>query len=131
MDAKNHSYWISELFLQSEFITTLLELIEFKAKELKMSKLTIIATIVSKEDKTELVKAEMIKLIDKTRVEDGCINYDLHQDNSNPAHFVFHENWESEAHLEKHLASQHIADYMAATEGCIETFVLNKMTHIA
>ncbi|MEZ9598285.1 putative quinol monooxygenase [Vibrio sp. 10N.286.46.A8] len=96
-----------------------------------MSKLTIIATIVSKEDKTELVKSEMIKLIDKTRAEDGCINYDLHQDNSNPAHFVFHENWESEAHLEKHLASQHIAEYMAATEDCIETFVLNKMTHIA
>ena len=131
MDASNHSYWISELFLQSKFILILLELIEFKSEELKMSKLTIIATIVSKEDKAELVKSEMIKLIDKTRVEDGCINYDLHQDNSNPAHFVFHENWESEVHLEKHLTSQHIADYMAATEGCIETFMLNKMTHIA
>ncbi|CAV26229.1 Antibiotic biosynthesis monooxygenase [Vibrio atlanticus] len=131
MDAKHHSYWIPELFLQPEFILILRELIEFKAEELKMSKLTIIATIVSKEDKTELVKSEMIKLIDRTRVEDGCINYDLHQDNSNPAHFVFHENWESEAHLEKHLASQHIAEYMAATEDCIETFVLNKMTHIA
>ncbi|MFA0125595.1 putative quinol monooxygenase, partial [Vibrio sp. 10N.261.48.A2] len=63
-------------------MTILLELIEFRPKELKMSKLTIIATIVSKEDKIELVKSEMIKLIDRTRVEDGCINYDLHQDNS-------------------------------------------------
>ncbi len=95
-----------------------------------MSKLTIIATIVANIDKVELVKTEMIKLLDKTRIEEGCINYDLHQDNDNPAYFVFHENWESEAHLEKHLASQHIAEYMAATEGCIETFVLNKMTHI-
>ncbi|MCZ8489716.1 hypothetical protein O9992_29595 [Vibrio lentus] len=43
-----------------------------------MSKLTIIATIVSKkEDNTEFCKSdEMIKLIDKTCVEDGCINYD-------------------------------------------------------
>ena len=96
-----------------------------------MSKLTIIATIVSKGSKIELVKSEMIKLVDKTRVEDGCINYDLHQDNDNPAHFVFHENWESEAHLEQHLASQHIAEYVAATEDCIESFVMNKMTHIA
>ncbi|MEZ9701062.1 putative quinol monooxygenase [Vibrio sp. 10N.261.46.E12] len=96
-----------------------------------MSKLTIIATIIAKQDKIDLVKSELIKLIETTRLEDGCINYDLHQDNSNPAHFVFHENWESEAHLEKHLASQHIAEYMAATEDCIETFVLNKMTHIA
>ncbi|MEM9449380.1 MAG: antibiotic biosynthesis monooxygenase, partial [Cyanobacteria bacterium P01_E01_bin.6] len=24
----------------------------------------------------------------------GCIQYDLHEDNENPAHFVFYENWE-------------------------------------
>ena len=96
-----------------------------------MTTLTIIATIVCKEEKIEFVKSEMIKLIDKTRAEEGCINYDLHQDNSNPAHFVFHENWESEALLEKHLESQHIADYVAATEGCIESFDINRMTHIS
>lgn len=96
-----------------------------------MNKLTIIATIVAKQDNIDLVKAELIKLIAPTRSEEGCINYDLHQDNDNPAHFVFHENWESEALLKQHLASQHIADYMAATEGLIETFVINKMTHIA
>ncbi len=96
-----------------------------------MTTLTIIATIVCKEEKIEFVKSEMIKLIDKTRSEEGCINYDLHQDNSNPAQFVFHENWESEALLQKHLASQHIADYVKATEGCTESFVINRMTHIA
>ncbi|KZX57585.1 antibiotic biosynthesis monooxygenase [Vibrio sp. HI00D65] len=96
-----------------------------------MTTLTIIATIVCKKEKIEFVKSEMLKLIDKTRAEEGCINYDLHQDNSNPAHFVFHENWESEALLEKHLESQHIADYVAATEGCIESFAINRMTHIA
>jgi len=96
-----------------------------------MTTLTIIATIVCKKEKIEFIKSEMLKLIDKTRAEEGCINYDLHQDNSNPAHFVFHENWESEALLEKHLESQHIADYVAATEGCIESFAINRMTHIA
>ena len=96
-----------------------------------MTTLTIIATIVCKKEKIEFVKSEMLKLIDKTRAEEGCINYDLHQDNSNPAHFVFHENWESEALLEKHLESQHIADYVAATEGCIESLAINRMTHIA
>jgi len=96
-----------------------------------MTTLTIFATIVCKKEKIEFVKSEMLKLIDKTRAEEGCINYDLHQDNSNPAHFVFHENWESEALLEKHLESQHIADYVAATEGCIESFAINRMTHIA
>lgn len=96
-----------------------------------MSKLTIVANIVAKDDQIEMVKAELIKLIEKTRQEDGCINYDLHQDNDNPAHFVFYENWASEAALDKHLTTQHIADYTAAVDGAIETFTLNKMTHIA
>ncbi|KDN27287.1 antibiotic biosynthesis monooxygenase [Vibrio fortis] len=96
-----------------------------------MSKLTIIATIIAKQDRIDLVKSELIKLIEPTRVEEGCINYDLHQDNDKPAHFVFHENWESETLLEKHLGSQHIADYLAATEGSVESFIINKMTHVA
>lgn len=96
-----------------------------------MSKLTIIANIIAKEDQVDLVKAELIKLIDKTRAEDGCINYDLHQDNANPAHFVFHENWASPAALEAHLATDHIAEYVAAVEGAVESFTLDQMTHIA
>ncbi len=60
-----------------------------------MAKLTIVANIKANPDKVNLVKAELIKLIDITRAEEGCINYDLHQDNDIPAHFVFYENWES------------------------------------
>ena len=58
-----------------------------------MAKLTVVANITAKADKVELVKAELLKLIDLTRAEEGCINYDLHQDNTNPAHFLFYENW--------------------------------------
>ncbi|MEZ8099053.1 putative quinol monooxygenase [Vibrio bivalvicida] len=96
-----------------------------------MTKLTIIANIIAKDGQVEFVKSGLIKLIDKTRGEQGCINYDLHQDNQNPAHFVFHENWESEAALNAHLASEHIASYVAAVEGAVDTFTLNRMTHIA
>uniref|UniRef100_UPI004048D7C0 putative quinol monooxygenase n=1 Tax=Shewanella sp. TaxID=50422 RepID=UPI004048D7C0 len=52
-----------------------------------MSKLTIVATIIAKADKVDLVKSELLKLIDVTRAEEGCINYDLHQDHANPGHF--------------------------------------------
>jgi quinol monooxygenase YgiN len=51
-----------------------------------MAKLTIVAKTITKADKIDLVKAELLKLIDITRAEEGCINYDLHQDNENPAH---------------------------------------------
>ncbi|EGA71586.1 antibiotic biosynthesis monooxygenase [Vibrio sinaloensis DSM 21326] len=96
-----------------------------------MSKLTIVANIIAKKDKVELVKSELIKLIEPTRLEEGCIDYDLHQDNENPAHFVFLENWTSRELLQKHLQSEHIAAYKAATEGAVELFTLNELTHIA
>lgn len=60
-----------------------------------MSRLTIVANIFAKQDSIELVKSELMKLIDTTRAEEGCIDYDLHQNNENPAHFLFYENWQS------------------------------------
>jgi len=95
-----------------------------------MSKLTLIAKIVAKAEKRELVRSELLKLITPTRAEEGCINYDLHQDNENSNLFIFHENWESKELLQKHLASAHIAEYMKATEDSIEEFTLKELTHI-
>ena len=96
-----------------------------------MAKLTIVANIKAKADKIDLVKAELLKLIDITRAEEGCINYDLHQDNENPAHFLFYENWESRELCQTHMGNKHLAEYMAATEGAVEEFTLNEMTQIA
>ncbi len=96
-----------------------------------MAKLTIVANITANADKIDLVKAELLKLIDITRSEEGCINYDLHQDNENSAHFMFYENWESRALWQAHMGGQHLQDYLAATEGAVEEFTVNEMTVIA
>lgn len=96
-----------------------------------MSKLTIIANIKAKEDKIDLVKSELLKLIDITRAEAGCINYDLHQDNANPAHFLFYENWETRELWQTHMGNKHLEEYMKATDGAVEEFTLNEMTIIS
>ncbi|MUJ19474.1 putative quinol monooxygenase [Aliivibrio fischeri] len=92
--------------------------------------LTIVARIEAQEGKTELVKTEMLKLLDPTRKEVGCIQYDLHQDNENPNVFVFHEQWESEECLQAHLDTPHIINYVKAVDGSIVSFVLNRMTKL-
>ena len=73
-----------------------------------MAKLTLVANITAKADKIDLVKAELEKLIDITRAEEGCLQYDLHQDNENPAHFMFYENWESRELWQAHMSAQHL-----------------------
>jgi len=93
-----------------------------------MAKLTIVANIHARADKIELVKAELQKLIATTRAEDGCLQYDLHQDNEDPAHFLFYENWESRELWQVHMNAPHLTAYIAATEGAVEKFTLNEMT---
>lgn len=96
-----------------------------------MPPLTIVAHITATSDKIDLVKAELEKLIATTRSEEGCLQYDLHQDNDNPAHFMFYENWESRELWQAHMNNQHLKDYLAATDGAVEVFVLHEMTHLA
>ena len=95
-----------------------------------MAKLTIVANIHAKSDKVELVKAELLKLIPITRAEEGCIQYDLHQDNEKPSHFMFYENWESRELWQTHMNAPHLAAYLAATDGAVESFTLNEMSVI-
>lgn len=96
-----------------------------------MSKLTICANIFAKQGSVEFVKTELIKLIAATRAEAGCINYDLHQDNDNPTHFFFYENWNSRDHWQAHMEAQHLKDYLIATEDAIDRIDINEMTPIA
>lgn len=92
--------------------------------------LTILAQITAASGKETLVKAELEKLIEITRSEEGCLQYDLHQDNSNPAFFVFYENWESRELWQTHMSAPHLAAYMAATDGAVTNFTLNEMTKV-
>ena len=95
-----------------------------------MSKLTFVANIHANPDKIDRVKAELEKLIPITRGEAGCIQYDLHQGNEDPAHFLFYENWESRELWQIHMKAPHLAAYMEATEGAVAEFTLNEMSHV-
>lgn len=94
------------------------------------NQLTVIARILVKPEKKEFVKNELLKLIEPTRKEEGCINYDLHQDNENENLFLFYENWTSRELWQKHINNSHISEYREATEGAIEEFTLYEMTLI-
>ncbi|MEM1225314.1 MAG: putative quinol monooxygenase [Planctomycetota bacterium] len=95
-----------------------------------MPALTIVAHIKAKANQVELVQSELEKLIETTRSEQGCLQYDLHQDNDDPAHFLFFENWESRELWQLHMGNQHLKDYLAATDGAVEEFTLSEMTQI-
>ncbi len=95
-----------------------------------MAIISVVAKVVAKKESVEGVKAELLKLIAPTRKEAGCIDYCLHQDNEDPAVFIFYETWESLACLEKHMESDHFRSYVNAVGSMIEDKVVHKMTRI-
>jgi len=96
-----------------------------------MPKLTIVANIHARPEQIELVKAELEKLVPITRAEDGCVQYDLHQDDEDPAHFLFYEVWESRELWQAHMNAPHLGEYLKATSGAVAEFTVNEMSHIA
>lgn len=93
-------------------------------------KLTVVAKVVAKQEALDSVKKELVKMVEPTRQEDGCLEYRLHQDNDNPAVFIFYEIWESMEHLIAHTKSEHYLNYAAAVDGLIAEKVVHKMTSV-
>lgn len=90
--------------------------------------LTIVANIHAVAGEEARVKAALEKLIPITRSEAGCQQYDLHQNNDDPAHFMFFENWDSRELWQQHMNAPHLAEYMQETEGAVAQFTLFEMT---
>jgi len=92
--------------------------------------LTILAQIQAAPGKEDALIAEMHKLIAATKLEAGCLQYDMHRDNDKPGFFMFYENWETRALWLDHMKAPHLAAYNAATKGWITSLTLNEMTRV-
>ncbi len=77
---------------------------------------TVVATIKAAPGKEEQVKQALRKLIEPTRKEEGCLNYDLHQALDDQSVFLFYENWESKSLLDEHLQTPHLKAFMDEAE---------------
>ena len=61
----------------------------------------------------------LIKLIDPTRKEPGCISYILLINISDQTEYTFFEEWKTEKDLEAHMQSAHFQEAVSRIEGLI------------
>ena len=76
----------------------------------------VIATLVGKPEFSEKLKSILISLIEPTRQEEGCIQYELLQHQEVPEEFTFYEIWESHETLNSHLASKNLQKAFSESE---------------
>ena len=92
---------------------------------------TVIARIEAKSDQIQRVKTALLKLIEPTRAEEGCLQYDLHQDHESPEVFFFYENWTSRPLLQTHMGREHMQNFRTETAEAIGSMTLNETSKIA
>ncbi|MGP4952538.1 putative quinol monooxygenase [Psychrobacter sp. T6-1] len=93
--------------------------------------ITLVANITAKPEHAESLKSELLKLAKASQAEQGAMQYNIHQDNDNPNHFITYEVWESQELMEQHGQSEHFQNFMKVTKDMIEDSNLTQMTRIA
>jgi len=79
-----------------------------------MPNLDVVAVIAAKSGSEEIVAAALTKLARASRGDTGCISYEIFASDSTPGTFVTIEKWESQADIDAHMASPHIAEMITA-----------------
>jgi quinol monooxygenase YgiN len=75
--------------------------------------LTVMAELKARPGKEDEARQLLLTLLEPTRREQGCIQYDLHEVVGAPGHFLFYENWQSREALDAHLKSPHFMSAFA------------------
>jgi quinol monooxygenase YgiN len=86
---------------------------------MKNKKVTVLALVKAKDGMEGTVRQELLSLVNPTRLEPGCMNYDLHQAMEDKSLFFFYENWKSMEDLERHRETAHLKTFREKAGGLL------------
>jgi quinol monooxygenase YgiN len=75
-------------------------------------------TFIAKDDELSIKKMKelLTAMVKPSKLEDGCIFYEIFQYENNPRKFMAYESWRDEAALDGHKTSAHYAIYKSSYE---------------
>ena len=91
----------------------------------------VVATIVAKKEFRAKVTEALLDVIEPSRQEVGCLQYELHQDLDNDGTFVFYERWASEDALNQHNKTEHFQHFARSLEGKLEELTIRRLKSLA
>jgi quinol monooxygenase YgiN len=97
-----------------------------------MPDLNVVAVLVAKAGSEAVLESALTSLVEPTRSEPGCVSYDLYHSAVDPATFITVELWRSQADLDAHMQTPHIAAALSAAEDAFAaTPAIHPMTAIS
>jgi quinol monooxygenase YgiN len=79
-------------------------------------KIVLIARLKVKKDAVEEAKKAALAIVEPSRAEEGCLNYDFHQSIDDESIFVWHETWANMAAIQVHGATNHFLEFSEAVK---------------
>jgi quinol monooxygenase YgiN len=80
-----------------------------------MSQLTNFAFFRARPGQTQALGSALSALVDPTRAETECLNYDLHRSIDDADVWFVYENWRSAEGLEAHMRAPHLQAFLKDT----------------
>jgi quinol monooxygenase YgiN len=90
------------------------------AQKLMAQPITVFAFMKAKPGREAELRAEMLKVVELTRKEEGCLEYILHVHTSDPTRFGYYETWDSEASLAHHAKAEHMNAFREFRKDMVE-----------
>ena len=79
-----------------------------------MADLKVVALLRAKEGSVGVLRDALQAIVEPTRAEPGCLAYDLFESTVDPNTMITVELWRSQADLDAHMETAHIAGAIAA-----------------
>ena len=73
-------------------------------------------TFIAKDGSEKKMKELLTAMVAPSKIEDGCIFYDIFEYADNPRKFMAVESWRDEAALDGHKSTEHYAVYKSSYE---------------
>lgn len=93
--------------------------------------IVLIARLKVKSEAVEAAKQAALAIVEDSRGESGCLNYDFHQAIDDETIFIWHETWMSKAAIAAHGASEHFKSFSERIKDSVEEPLQITLTKMA
>ncbi|WP_316736647.1 putative quinol monooxygenase [Pedobacter aquatilis] len=94
-------------------------------------KVYLTAIVQSKDGRSERLKPILQNMVQHSRKEEACLQYDLFQSTEDENSFVFNEIWASQSGLDWHNEQPYIIDFVKSSEELLADIQILKTVKIS
>jgi quinol monooxygenase YgiN len=95
-----------------------------------MTNIILCAILKAKAGQKVKLRDELLKLVEPSRAEKGCIEYKLHQSLEEDGTFLFYEIWASESEINEHVNTEHYKEYKKNIETIIDSMDVYRLENL-